>query len=189
MRTERYTFDPPYKLHLGCGTVRFDGWINIDADPKLDTVDLRWDLGRSIPVGDGTCRLLFSEHLLEHLPPDRGVAFLKECRRVLQPGGVVRIAMPSLENILAKAVSEDWRDQDWLRWPEYQFIETRAEMINIAFRWWGHQWLYDREELHRRLREAGFEQIHDVERGQSAHPELRERETRLDSLLCAEAVR
>src|SRR5205814_2367959 len=129
--------------------------------------DLVWDLSRSIPVGDGTCNLIFTEHLLEHLPPDCGVAFLRECQRVLVPGGVVRVAMPSLDVILEKATG-DWRDQDWLRWPEYQFIQTRAEMLNIAFRWWGHQWLYDRQELHRRLGEAGFVEIRDVARGESA---------------------
>lgn len=189
MALERFAFAPPYKLHLGCGRVRLEGWINIDADPELPAVDLVWDLSRNIPAGDGTCQFIFCEHLLEHLAPDKGVAFLRECRRVLMPGGVARIAMPSLEYVLQKAVSPDWRDQDWLRWPEYRFIQTRAEMINIAFRWWGHEWLYDREELHRRLHEAGFEDIRDVERGASPIEELRDRETRLDSLLCAEVTR
>ena len=81
------------------------------------------------------------------------------------------------------------RDQDWLTWPSSQFIRTRAEMLNIAFRWWGHQWLYDHEELDRRLREAGWEELAPVEWGQSRHPALRERETRVDSLLIFEARR
>src|SRR5437868_6771625 len=116
-----------------------------------------------------------------------GVAFLQECRRAVQPGGVLRIAMPSLENLVQKACCGDWRDQDWLRWPGHEFIQTRAEMLNIAFRWWGHQWLYDGEELERRLREAGWEQISPVEWGQSSLAALRNRETRADSLLIYEA--
>jgi SAM-dependent methyltransferase len=37
--------------------------------------------------------------LLEHLPRDRATPFLGECRRVLKPGGVLRIAAPDLEAI------------------------------------------------------------------------------------------
>ena len=59
-------------------------------------------------------------------------------------------------------------------------------MLNMIFRGWGHQWLYDREELHRRLKEAGFRNIRDVEWGESQFPELRNRETRKDSLLICE---
>ena len=74
-----------------------------------------------------------------------------------------------------------------MTWPEYQFIQTRAEMLNIAFHWWGHQWLYDREEFHRRLGEAGFPEIRDMPWGESGIPDFRNRETRKDSLLICEA--
>jgi predicted SAM-dependent methyltransferase len=102
---------------------------------------------------------------------------------------VVRIAMPSLDFILERAVSSDWRAQDWLTWPAYQQISTRAEMLNVAFRDWGHRYLYDREELHRRLAEAGFTTVVDVEHGQSELAELRGRESRPDSRLICEAKR
>ena len=39
------------------------------------------------------------------------------------------------------------------------------------------QWLYDFEELERRMREAGFTQIESVAWGESKYPELRARET------------
>ncbi|MCC5665335.1 methyltransferase domain-containing protein [Nostoc sp. CHAB 5784] len=177
----------PYKLNFGCGKVKFDGWLNIDIDTTLNTVDLIWDVSNRLPFKDNSCQIIYHEHMLEHLPVEQGIFFLHECYRVLQVGGVLRVAMPSLDVLLKKATSENWRDQDWLRWPEYQFIQTRAEMINIAFRWWGHQYLYDSEELHRRLHEAGFIYVKDVEWGCSDTKELRNRETRNDSLLICEA--
>lgn len=180
-------FDKPYKLHLGCGTIKFDGWVNIDADPRLASVDLVWDLRLGLPVDDRTSQFIYCEHFLEHLPVDQGVAFLRECRRALTPSGVLRVAMPSLDNLIDKVSSDDWRDQDWLTWPGHEFIKTRAEMMNIFFRWWGHQWLYDKEEFHRRLSEAGFSNIDIVEWGKSEVPELNQRETRKDSLLICEA--
>jgi predicted SAM-dependent methyltransferase len=62
-------------------------------------------------------------------------------------------------------------------------------MVNIFFRWWGHEWIYDSEEFHRRLKEAGFTQILDEAWGESADPGLRNRETRKDSVLICEAIR
>lgn len=181
-------FPAPYMLHLGCGSVHFAGWINIDRSPSDSIVDISWDVCNPLPLPDRSCSLLYHEHLLEHLTSVEASAFLSDCRRLLMPGGVMRVAMPSLEELCQKYFSDDWRAQEWLRRPEYQFIERKAEMINIAFRWWGHQWLYDREDLHYRLREAGFSEVRSLSWGQSEQPELRNRETRPDSLLICEAI-
>lgn len=176
----------PYQLHLGCGLIRFDGWINIDAD-QGSVADIIWDLAKGIPVADSSCALIYSEHMLEHLTVEQGRQFLIECHRALQTGGTVRIAMPSLDVLVEKSHSGKWREQDWLMWPEYQFVQTRAEMMNMFFRAWGHQWIYDTEELHRRLREAGFSKITNAEWGRSSISGLNGRETRKDSLLICEA--
>src|SRR5579864_5674354 len=88
-------FQAPYKLHLGCGTTPLDGWINIDVDPNLFHADLIWDLTQGLPFEDKSCALVHSEHVLEHFPLEAGINLLRECRRVLQPGGVLRVGMPS----------------------------------------------------------------------------------------------
>lgn len=180
---------PPHRLHLGCGNVRLEKWINIDADTKLTSADVHWDLRCGIPFADGSCEFIYCEHFLEHLHPHEGVVFLRECHRALRTNGILRVAMPSLENIVKKYCQEDWRDQDWLKRPEYLHIRTRAEMLNIAFRWWGHQWLYDREELHRRLQDVGFQRIVDEEWGKSCQEGLTSLESRKDSLLICEATK
>jgi predicted SAM-dependent methyltransferase len=183
------SFSPPYKLNAGCGGVYFEGWVNIDCDARVGPVDLCWDLGDSIPAPDTSCEAIYSEHMLEHLTVEQGLQFLRECRRVLRPRGVVRIAMPSLDDMIEKSAAGRWRDQAWLDEPQWRFIASRAEMFNIMFRWWGHQWIYDRDELHRRLREAGFETIRDAAWGESTVDCLHGRETRNNSLLICEAVR
>ncbi|MBC1313368.1 methyltransferase domain-containing protein, partial [Trichormus variabilis PNB] len=177
----------PYKLNIGCGNVRFDGWINIDIEQNYKTVDLVCDARQKLPFDDNSCELIYNEHFLEHLTLKEGLFFLKECYRILKPEGILRIAMPSLEYVVQKYMSDDWRNQEWLKYPEYQFIKTRAEMLNISMRWWGHQWLYDTEELYRRLTESGYINIQEFAWGKSNTPELRNRETRVDSILICES--
>ena len=118
-----------------------------------------------------------------------GVHLLAECRRILAPIGVLRIATPSQGEILEKSCRGDWRDQDWLTWPAHRSVATRAEMLNAVFRWWGHLLVYDRKELYRRLREAGFTTMREAACGTSDEEELRDLETRIDSLLICEALR
>lgn len=182
-------FASPYKINAGCGPAPFDGWVNIDNNRDLNTVDLFWDLSQGLPTPDESCQVIFSEHVLEHLNLEQGQRFLKACHRSLLPGGIVRTAMPSLDDMIEKSANGHWNDQVWLHEPQWQFIASRAEMFNIMFRWWGHQWIYDREELHRRLREAGFETIRDVTWGESEVEYLRNRENRPSSLLICEAVK
>lgn len=173
------------KLHVGCGRVKLSGWINADLSPRAELViDLRWPL----PFPTDYLDYIYSEHVLEHLRYKTAVRFLREARRVLAHGGVIRIAMPDLDD-LVEGYQNDWRRFDWVSWPEHSFIKTRAQMINIAFRWWGHQHLYNREELERALRDAGFSDIRFVEPGESTHPDLRNLETRADSRLVAEATK
>lgn len=173
------------KLHLGSGTVRLEGWINIDLETKAD---LNLDLRRGLPFADGAARLVYNEHVIEHITVEEGRRCLADWFRVLEPGGVLRVATPDLAYVVER-YQHDWKDQAWLQLPEYAFIRSRAEMMNVAFRWWGHQYLYDGEELERRLREAGFGTVRRCGYGESPVPELAGLETRPDSKLIMEAVR
>src|SRR5262249_11235847 len=158
----------------GCGDEPFPGWVNLDLDP-LKGADIVWDVTDGLPFPDGTCAFVYSEHFLEHIPIQQGVRFLSECHRCLRSGGVVRIAMPSMEETMRHYCENIWSKQPWLQEYGYEWIKTRAEYANICFREWGHQWLYDFEELERRLREAGFSRIASVMRGESEYPEQQNR--------------
>jgi predicted SAM-dependent methyltransferase len=181
-------FEAPYRLHLACGKVHLADWVNVDQDPQSDIVDVSWDLRHSLPLAGGCCEYIFHEHFLEHLTVEQGLALLRECRRLLMPGGVLRVAMPDLTECVRQYWENDWR-QPWMQKYGYDWIQTRAENINISFREWEHRWLYDREELHRRLGEAGFTTIRDCRRGESTVPALGGLETRDESTLVCEAVR
>lgn len=175
------------RLHLGCGGNRFEGWINADTSPSSELIVY---MERRLPFRDACLSRIYSEHVLEHVSYEVGLAFLRETLRVLEPGGVIRVAVPDLEDLVEGYVQSDWRTRfDWVQWPEYAFLKSRAQMLNVGFRWWGHQHLYDREELERLFLEAGYRNLNFPSHGDSVHEDLRSLETRVDSRLILEAVK
>lgn len=180
-------------LNVGCGTDYKKGWINLDnnSDNNIDKLDLNWDLRNPLPFEDNSIDYIFNEHLIEHLTVEEGQVAIKDMMRVLKPGGVMRIATPDLEVAVDKYINLPVKDDPVLNSEKFGlgFIKTRAEKINITFRWWGHQWLYDWEELERRLVSAGCSDITRGKHGISKYKELNKLETRDESKLIAEIVK
>jgi predicted SAM-dependent methyltransferase len=183
--------DEKIKLHLGCGTIYKEGWVNIDnnSDNNVKWLDINHDLRYPLPFEDNSVDFIFNEHFLEHLTIEEGVNALKDFYRVLKPSGVLRVAMPDLEEIIKQYLDPNWKKQEWIKVYNMGFVQTKAELININFRWWGHQHLYDAEELERRLRESGFENIKSCKLRKSEITELNNLETRDESTLIAEATK
>jgi predicted SAM-dependent methyltransferase len=171
------------KLQLGCGDVKLSGWLNIDIKSNADLVV---DVRKGLPFDDNSVDFIYSEHLHEHLTYQEGERLLSECHRCLKKHGVMRVATPDLDYVIQKYGS-DWKDQDWLTWSGFQDIETRGMMLNIGLRSWGHQYLYNEEDLRKQLVKAGFKCIIRCQWNSSKHTELIGLETRKDSTLIIEA--
>ncbi|HEU4402492.1 MAG TPA: glycosyltransferase, partial [Candidatus Polarisedimenticolia bacterium] len=178
---------PPGSLYVnaGCGDHAIPGFVNLDIGPGGD---LQVDVTEGLPFADGSVHGLFSEHLIEHLTQADGVAFLRECRRVLVPGGLARIATPDLDAVVREYASGEFLNPEWLR-HGYDWIQNRCEMLNIGMRDWGHRWLYNEEELARLGTMAGLTVCGRRRRGESPHPPLRGLEHRDGSRLVLEFVR
>lgn len=174
----------PLKLNVGCGKVKLSSWVNIDIEPDADLV---MDVRKGLPFDDNSVDFIYNEHFLEHFTFEEGERILREFRRCLKKQGLLRIALPDLDYVVYQYNNPDWRNQDWLSWPEYRFIETKGRMINISFRWWGHRYLYNEEDLRNQLIKAGFQKIIRCEWNKSNYPELSDLETRKDSKLIMEA--
>jgi SAM-dependent methyltransferase len=85
-------------LNLGCGRRFHPDWENLDLRPVAPTIRAH-DLRKGIPFPDGTFDLVYHSHVLEHFPKQAAVDFLRECHRVLRSEGVIRVAVPDLEQI------------------------------------------------------------------------------------------
>ena len=164
------------RLHLGCGDRLKPGWVNVDLHPAAD---LRLDVRRPWPFAGAVAEEIYAEHLFEHLewPADSG-HFLREARRVLAPGGTLRLSVPSLERHV-RAYTE--RDEAFRR--QYSpFLPpaaaTWADALNHFFRQFGeHRYAYDSETLAARLREAGFREPRAVPPSRDYEQEARDFES------------
>lgn len=84
------------RLHLGCGTRVWPGWINVDRWAAPDADVLQCDVAADpLPLADASVDYVFSEDFLEHLPPERRVFVMNEIHRVLVPGGVMEHYVPN----------------------------------------------------------------------------------------------
>lgn len=160
------------KLHLGCGRNAMRGWVNVDLDSPV--ADLHADLRRPLPFANDTFDLIFCEHFIEHITRDEAIRFLGECRRVLHRPGTLRLSTPDLRWLCAQYISghlDEWVDVDWTP-------RTPCQLLNEGMRAWGHQFLYDRDELIDLLRQSGFDEIRDAPHRASEHPDLANLECR-----------
>ncbi len=83
--------DTPIKLHLGCGTIILPGWVNSDC-AALPGVDVVHDLNKlPLPWKDESADEILCNDVFEHV---NFIPLLKECHRILAPGGRIHIQVP-----------------------------------------------------------------------------------------------
>ncbi len=126
------------------------------------------DIGEPLPFADGSVDWVYAEHLIEHISLPVAIGWLKEVRRVLRPGGLLRLTTPDLECYIRGYLEERGgffaRHRRRLRVLKVgpPMPERRAFMMNQIFYHYGHRWIFDEEELRYALTSAGFdaESIH-----------------------------
>jgi predicted SAM-dependent methyltransferase len=166
------------KLHLGAGENVLSGWLNTDASGwRLEDV-VYLDARKPFPFPDASFDAVFSEHMLEHLTYGEGQACLRECLRVLRPGGRIRVSTPALDRLahLYDAEPTDLQ-QRYMRWA----VDTLGAdggaylpgfVVNNFVRAWGHRFIYDEQTLRHALTTTGFVAVERREVGEGGSPEL-----------------
>lgn len=96
-------------LNIGGGRWYYPRWENIDRDASEIFVDYKFDLNlkKRIPLPDACALLIFSSHCLEHLADDVCLFVLRECHRLLKPGGVLRLCIPDMDKALEAYVERN----------------------------------------------------------------------------------
>ena len=137
------------RLHLGCGFNHLDGWLNIDRVGAH--ADVYWYLRRPVPLPDGAARAVFHEHLLEHLPYVAAFQLMRECHRLTEPGGIVRVVVPDAGRRIAEYAA---RNEQLLKWAPTHLMAAQPLLSG-----YGHVSMYDAETLTMFLEKAGFDQV------------------------------
>lgn len=192
------------RLNLGCGVDVVPGWINIDRSPGVllsrlpssmrnafrvlhlvpaQQAAVAWpdgvrhlDVTKGLPFPDGIAEAIYSSHMLEHLPRDAADFVLKECTRVLYPGGVLRLALPDLRMLAERYVSsgdpaaaDTFVEQTLMG----QTTSPRGGARVIEkFGSPAHKWMYDAASLEHRLETHGFSNIEECKFGEGRCPDV-----------------
>ncbi|MBN2218315.1 MAG: methyltransferase domain-containing protein [Pirellulales bacterium] len=200
------------RLNVGCGGTPTPGWKNYDnswsvrlarwpvvamlfgklggfrESRKFIAVvkqsGIRWaDATRRIPEPDRSADVLYSSHMVEHLNKDQAMRFLKEARRVLVPGGIIRIAVPDVRyhvnNYLQDQDADRFIEATLLVHPRPNTWISKLKYLLVGDR--HHMWMYDGASLCKLLSSAGFQNPRVMEPGTTMIQEpgelnLRERE-------------
>ena len=174
--------NPVAKLHIGAGFYHIEGWLNSDYNPKPGVIVV--DAARTFPFRDAIFDYIYCEHMIEHIDFISGGAMLRECARVLKPGGVVRIVTPNLASLIAlHEQPEEDLHRRYMAWTaeEMQRVGTGAQapsadpvfIINYFVRAWGHQFIYNEASLRFSFGNAGLADAVREASGSSEHPPLR----------------
>ena len=162
---------PARKLQIGAGGNNMAGWLNTDIEPGTGQAYL--DATRRFPLPDASFRYAFSEQVIEHMSYEDGLSMLRECQRILQPGGKIRIATPNLlkfVELFQEAKTEDMRRYmaakvKWHGWP---WVTTpECLILNLQMQSFGHKFLYDPQTLRHSLETVGYQQIREFAPGDS----------------------
>lgn len=80
------------QLNIGCGKTNFGSdWIHIDG---ADYPHIKYHDITKLPFEDNSVDLIYSSHTLEYFDRAEINDVLKEWRRILKPGGILRLAVP-----------------------------------------------------------------------------------------------
>lgn len=166
------------KLQLGCFDTPFDGWYNTDVTPHIFVSripllpsllhvagimnDLRYQQHRSgifrrvhylnarkaFPFAAGRVDAVYSSHMLYNFSQADAVRCVREIHRVLVPGGILRLAMIDLDDLVRRY--DPHRPDDFLE-PIYQpTVRGRKNRM---------QWSYNEWSLSAMLKNAGFRYV------------------------------
>jgi predicted SAM-dependent methyltransferase len=162
------------------------------------------DIRKPLPWADGTFTAVYTSHTLEHLFFDVGMQMMRESHRVLRPGGVLRVVVPDVEDIINAYVArrrhphgphgETRRPgESYIRAHELNerlwFRPRNAPRGNLLRRYYEsvtdfhyHKWMWDAESLIAEMQNVGFKNVRRCGPFESAIENIRgiEREDRVE---------
>ena len=112
------------KINVGCGLSGVPGWYNLDNSPTIALSRLpfgprlfrtppwppdvrRHDVNKGLPFASDSVAYIYSSHTFEHFTYEQSLALAEECFRVMQRGGILRVAVPDLKLIVQSYLHDE----------------------------------------------------------------------------------
>lgn len=99
------------KLNLGCGTVKKQGYINVDKSKDVFPNRIE-DIENGLSFPNNYFNEIYSSHMLEHIKPDKWAFCLEEINRVAKDGCILHLILP-FDNIKTRTDSDHYRTFSW----------------------------------------------------------------------------
>jgi predicted SAM-dependent methyltransferase len=147
------------KLHFGAGAQHLQGFLNSDRSGRLPI-----NIGRRLPFNNEEIDLIYTSHVVEHLPKEDFKSFLHECLRILKKGGANIIAVPSIEKLSSILYGKDSAKIDALKtYFSAHFMEEEifapCEYLNLIMKGFDHKYLYDFALIEHLAKKTGYSAV------------------------------
>ena len=158
--------------NIGCGATLHPAWDNFDLVPSAPDVR-SLDLARGISLPDYSYEVVYSSHVLEHLPRNVAPRVCREFYRILKSGGIVRLVVPDLEAIasnylLALQAASQGDPQAAARheWMTLEMLDQMARSISGGFmgRMWWSRPLVVRDFIVERLGQEATKELEEIDK-------------------------
>lgn len=154
------------KLNIGSYSIVFPGWLNIDYrnDPWLynhahshGCAFVSMDVTGGLPFADSSVDFIHCSHMIEHITFREAEKFMVSCRRILKPGGVMRLAVPSLALMVAMYQGGTLKQLDAINEPCKNAKYDTERFWELLFA--GHKALYDWDSMRDLCQAAEFSKV------------------------------
>lgn len=184
---------PPLKLNLGCGPVQPKGWMNVDGSNRAILASRFWlldrllvrlgvlaptefgpqvtvrDLRKPLPFPDDSVSCIYAGEVWEHFELRQAERLTRECVRVLEPGGVLRVCVPDGAAFWRRYL--ELYDQQMARPRSERSAAPLRRHVQLYFHdictrriWFGsmghaHKWQFDEVQLIQLFEEVGLTEV------------------------------
>ena len=145
----------PKRLNWGCGPSVAAGWLNSDRQ-QGPGIDISGDVRQGLPFETDSLDYVVSIHALQEIPFDEQLPVLGELRRVLRPGGALRLCLPDAERAIRAYLAGE---RDYFVVPDEDFTSVGGKFVAHIL-WYGHsRVMYTFDFVEELLLKAGFARV------------------------------